>query len=79
MNKVPHFTFDVTISKDNAKCGNCGEPFEMGKTGIDTQDGEICDVCACVVRNPLDGSIIEVHPAFAIQDEEDSLTDMEKA
>lgn len=47
-------------------CPQCGSKYILGLNG--TVDG--CDDCECITRNELDHSIIE---------EEDSLTDMEKA
>ena len=60
-----------------AKCVHCEQYFVMGRSGVTTFAGPMCDKCANVVRNPLDGTVVSIHPAFAEQ--EDSLTDMEKA
>lgn len=34
-----------------ADCINCGFRFIMGRNGIETPRGDMCDVCAGVVRN----------------------------
>lgn len=46
-------------------CPHCEKKYTLGKTG--TVEG--CDDCLSIIRNQLDGTIIE----------EDTLTDMEKA
>ena len=54
-------------------CQHCGHQYILGKTG--TVMG--CDECLGIMRNPRDGTIIE--ETFDFAEEEDSLTDMEKA
>lgn len=54
------------MNNDIYVCPHCEHKYILGKNG--TVDG--CDECLSIVRNPLDNTII---------DDEDTLTDMEKA
>jgi hypothetical protein len=57
-------------SHENYICPHCEKKYRLGING--TVEG--CDVCLSIIRNPLDNTIIET-----INEEEDALTDMEKA
>jgi hypothetical protein len=54
-------------------CQNCGQRYILGMSG--TVLG--CDSCLLIIRNPVDHTIIDTWNGTP--DEEDSLTDMEKA
>jgi hypothetical protein len=58
-------------------CPHCGQRYTLGKNG--TVEG--CDECEGIIRNHLDNSIIFDPETGVIypDDEEDTLTDMEKA
>ena len=61
----------------NIKCPSCESMYVLGKTG--TVDG--CYECQGIIRNPRDGSIVEPHYLSALfaEDDDDTMTDMEKA
>ena len=42
-----------------SRCVNCGHRFELGKNGIESPVGDLCDPCGQMVRNPLDGTVIK--------------------
>lgn len=56
------------------KCPHCRKAYTLGVDG--TVDG--CDECTGTVRNPLDHTIVDMDFSKVFE-EEDSLTDMEKA
>lgn len=37
---------------NNCKCSKCGRPFRMGVTGVYTDNGDLCDGCANISRQP---------------------------
>lgn len=58
-----------------AVCVDCGDNYIIGKTG--TVMG--CDKCKRVTRNKFDGTIINDEALRTYAEDEDPLTDMEKA
>ena len=73
-----YFSGDAMSKPITPICPFCENPYQLGVTG--TVEG--CDECLGVIRNPLDHTIIfDFNENFETKftDDEDTLTDLEKA
>ena len=65
------------LTKDyqiTVRCPHCKQVYTLGVDGVENG----CDVCLGIVRNPLDGTVVEMD--FSLVFEDDELTDiMEKS